>query len=192
MLNNVASCMQPPLLYITATSQTHSQSQAHSRCDVTNVMSSATGRATVSHLAIILVYIEFAWNYAGFDSNYYYFTRLTPIVEETLTSGKYVSLFLIWIIYIYTYIKVKKLHDNPHIFWRNNTKNGNQRKLRKWREQMHPFCCYSSSEHINCHSIQAARKKYPNNIKRALDFYYYSPFLHGNISVCKTWHARNS
>ena len=27
---------------------------------------------------------------------------------------------------------------------------------------MHPFCCYSSSENINCHSIQ--------------DFYYYSQF----------------
>ena len=24
---------------------------------------------------------------------------------------------------------------------------------------MHAFCCYSSSENINCHSIQAARKK---------------------------------
>ena len=60
VLNDVASCMQPPLLYVTATSQTHSQSQAHSHCDVTNVMSSAAGRATVSHLAIIVVYIEFA------------------------------------------------------------------------------------------------------------------------------------
>ena len=50
---------------------------------------------------------------------------------------------------------------------------------------MHSFCCYFSSENINCHSIQAARKKYANNIKRALDFYYYSQFLYGNISVCK-------
>ena len=41
---------------------------------------------------------------------------------------------------------------------------------------MHPFCCYSSSEIINCHSIQDTRKKYANNIKRALDFYYYSQF----------------
>ena len=37
---------------------------------------------------------------------------------------------------------------------------------------MHPFCCYSSSENINCHSIQAARKKYANNIKCTLDFYF--------------------
>ena len=50
---------------------------------------------------------------------------------------------------------------------------------------MHSFCCYFSSENINWHSIQAARKKYANNIKRALDFYYYSQFLYGNISVCK-------
>ena len=41
---------------------------------------------------------------------------------------------------------------------------------------MHPFSCYSSSENINCHSIQAARKKFANNIKHALDFYYYSQF----------------
>ena len=41
---------------------------------------------------------------------------------------------------------------------------------------MHPFCCYSSSENIDCHSIQAARKKYANNIKCTLDFYYNSQF----------------
>ena len=41
---------------------------------------------------------------------------------------------------------------------------------------MHPFCCYSSSENIDCHSIQAARKKYANNNKCTLDFYYYSQF----------------
>ena len=35
---------------------------------------------------------------------------------------------------------------------------------------MHPFCCYSSSENINCYSIQAARKNYANNIKSALTF----------------------
>ena len=42
---------------------------------------------------------------------------------------------------------------------------------------MHHFCCYSSSENINCHSIQATRKKSANNIKLALDFYYYSQFI---------------
>ena len=41
---------------------------------------------------------------------------------------------------------------------------------------MQPSCCYSSSENIDCHSIQATRKKYANNIKRTLDFYYYSQF----------------
>ena len=54
-------------------------SQAHSHCDVTHVMSSAAGRATVSHLAIIVVYIQFAGNNAGFDSNYYYFMRLAQL-----------------------------------------------------------------------------------------------------------------
>ena len=100
---------------------------------------------------------------------------LWPIVEETLTSGKYISLFLISILYIY--IKFKKLRD---------AKTGNQRKLRKWKEQMLPFC-YSSSEYINCHSIQAARKKYVNNIKRTLDFYYYLPFLYGNTLSFSTY-----
>ena len=52
---------------------------------------------------------------------------------------------------------------------------------------MHPFCCYSSSENIHCNSIQAARKKYVNNIKHALDFYYYSPFLYGNTLSFSTY-----
>ena len=43
-----------------------------------------------------------------------------PIVEETLTSGKYIWLFLILILYIY--IKLKKLLDAPRIFWRNTQK----------------------------------------------------------------------
>ena len=103
------------------------------------------------------------------------------IMEEALTSGKYISLFLISIIYIYTY-KIKKITWCPTYFLKKYAKTGNQRKLRKWREQMHPFC-YLSSENINCRSIQAARKKYVNNIKRALDFYYYSPFLYGIMAT---------
>ena len=54
-------------------------------------------------------------------------------------------------------------------------------------EQMPPFCCYSSSENINCRSIQAARKKYVNNIKRTMDFYYYSPFLYGKTLSFSTY-----
>ena len=42
------------------------------------------------------------------------YSNLHSIVEETLTSGKYVLLFLISILYIYIYLK--KLRDNPHIF----------------------------------------------------------------------------
>ena len=48
------------------------------------------------------------------------YQRAEAIVEETLTSGKYVSLFLISI--LYTYIKFKKLRANPHVFWRNTQK----------------------------------------------------------------------
>ena len=112
---------------------------------------------------------------------YYFHTSLLwPIVEETLTSGKYISLFLISN-FIYIYIKLKKLRDSSRIFWKNT------QKLCKWREQMHHFWCYSSSENINCHCIHAARKKSANNIKSALDFYYYSTFLYGNI-----WPAGNT
>ena len=46
--------------------------------------------------------------------------RSLPIVEETLTSGKYISLFLISNLYIY--IKLKKLRDAPRKFWRNTQK----------------------------------------------------------------------
>ena len=38
------------------------------------------------------------------------------IVEETLTSGEYISLFLISILNIYIYKKIKELHYNRHIF----------------------------------------------------------------------------
>ena len=109
------------------------------------------------------------------------------IVEETLTSGKYISLFLILILYIYIY-NFKKNTWRPAYFLKKYAKTGNQRKLRKWREQMHPFCWYSSSENINCNSVQAARKKYVNNIKCALDFYYYSPFLYGNTEFLNIWY----
>ena len=56
-------------------------------------------------------------------------------MEETLTSGKYILLFLILIlyihIYIYIYMKLKKLRDDPRIYYRNNAKTDNQRKLHK-------------------------------------------------------------
>ena len=48
---------------------------------------------------------------------------------------------------------------------------------------MHHFCFYSSSKNINCDSIQAARKKYANNIKRALNFYYYSQFYMATVQT---------
>ena len=153
--------------------------------------------------AIIVIYIEFAWNYAGFNSNYFYFMRHTQLWKSPNYSNKslnYSSVGDSWIpvhcgrnthfrqicfavpnfnfIYIYN---IKKITWQPAYFLKKYAITGNQRKLRKWREQMHPICCYSS-QNINCHSIQAARKKYANNIKRALDYYYYYlPFLYGNI-----------
>ena len=38
------------------------------------------------------------------------------------------------------------------------------------------YVAIAHSENINCHSRQAARKKYAKNIKHALDFSYYSQF----------------
>ena len=36
-------------------------------------------RCWKSHLPIMVVHIEFAWNYAAFNSNYYHFMRLTQL-----------------------------------------------------------------------------------------------------------------
>ena len=68
---------------------------------------------------------------------------------------------------------------------------GNQRKLRKWREQIHPFCCYSSIDNIDCCSIQATRKKCANNIERTLDFYYSSQFHMATSLASTAWCACN-
>ena len=62
---------------------------------------------------------------------------LGPIVEETLTSGEYVSLFPISILNIY--MKFEELRDNQRNFWENKAKICKQRKLCKWRDQMHYF-----------------------------------------------------
>ena len=42
---------------------------------------------------------------------------------------------------------------------------------------MHPFYSYSSSENIDCHSIQAVKKNYANNIKHTLNFCYIQNFI---------------
>ena len=49
-----------------------------------------------------------------YNCKHTYACMLTPIMEETLTSGKYVLLFLISIS-LYIYIKCKKLRDDPQI-----------------------------------------------------------------------------
>ena len=63
---------------------------------------------------------------------------MQPIVEETLTSGKYVSLFLISILNIYIW-NLKNYMTTGIIFEKNNAKTGKQRKQCKWRDQMHHF-----------------------------------------------------
>ena len=35
----------------------------------------------MAHLALIVVYIEFAWNYISFASNYYYFMKTTRLLK---------------------------------------------------------------------------------------------------------------
>ena len=42
---------------------------------------------------------------------------------------------------------------------------------------MHPFYCYSSSENINCHGIQAARKKYANKLNTLWTFIIIHNFI---------------
>ena len=53
---------------------------------------------------------------------------------------------------------------------------------------MHSFCCYSSIENADCQSIHAARKNYANNIKRTLDFYYYSQFYMATFQTATVQH----
>ena len=54
----------------------------------------------------------------------------------------------------YAYMKFEELCDNGHKFLRKNAKTGKQRKLCKWRDQMHHFFIILC-DNINCHCIQA-------------------------------------
>ena len=125
-----------------------------------------------------------SWNFIYNPQKLLY---LLAIVEETLTSVRQIYFFVSNFNFIYIYIKLKKLRDTPHIFWRNTQKLAIRENCASEENKCTLFCCYSSSENINCHSIHAARKKYVNNIKRALDFYYYSPFLYGNTLSFSTY-----
>ena len=42
----------------------------------------------IAHIALIVVYIEFAWNYASFNSNYYYFMKTTHLLKPQSSAGK--------------------------------------------------------------------------------------------------------
>ena len=44
------------------------------------------------------------------------------------------------------------------------------------RDEMQIFCCYSSSDNINCHSIPRPKKKYANKTECTLDFSYSTQF----------------
>ena len=45
------------------------------------------------HQTWIVVYIEFAWNYTGFNSNYYYFTRITQLWKSQNYTNKFQNNF---------------------------------------------------------------------------------------------------
>ena len=42
----------------------------------------------MAHLALLVVYIEFAWNYASFNSNDYYFMKTKHILKPQSYAGK--------------------------------------------------------------------------------------------------------
>ena len=43
----------------------------------------------MSHQTSIVVYIEFAWNYTGFNSNYYYLMRITQLWKSPNYANKF-------------------------------------------------------------------------------------------------------
>ena len=84
--------------------------------------------------------------------------------------------------FIYIYIKLKKLCDAAHIFWRNTQKLQSEKTAQVKRTNAPSLVVILQVKTFIAivYTIQVARKKYVNKIKRALDFYYYSPFLYGN------------
>ena len=42
----------------------------------------------MAHVALIVVYIEFASNYASFNTNYYYFMKTTHLLKPQSYAGK--------------------------------------------------------------------------------------------------------
>ena len=120
----------------------------------------------MSHQTSIVVYIEFAWNYTGFNSNYYYFMRILQLWKSPNYANKfqnYSSVCDSWIpvwtrphcgsithfiqIHFSLLISILNIYiqnlnnymTTSIIFWRNNAITGNQKKLCNWRDQMHHF-----------------------------------------------------
>ena len=57
--------------------------------------------AWMAHLALIVVYIEFAWNYVRFNSNDYYFMRFTHLRKSPNYANKSLNYFAVgdsWIL----------------------------------------------------------------------------------------------
>ena len=49
----------------------------------------------MAHLALIVVYIEFAWNYVRFKSNDYYFIRFTHLRKSQNYANKSLNYFAV-------------------------------------------------------------------------------------------------
>ena len=78
------------------------------------------------------------------------------IMEKTLTKSYFrriCSLFLISILNIYIYMKFEELRDNQHNFWRNAKLASRENYASK--EIKCTIFYNSSSDNVNCHSVQA-------------------------------------
>ena len=76
----------------------------------------------------------------------------------------------------YEHMKFEKLHDSRHIFEEITQKLASRENYAS-EDKIHHFFYYSSSDNVNCHSIQATINQYANNIDRSRETtYYYSQF----------------
>ena len=79
----------------------------------------------------------------------FHFPTVT-IMEETLTSGEYVPNFN----FKYVYMKFEKLRDNWHVFEEITQKLASRENYASEEIKFTIFYC-SSSDKLNCHSLQA-------------------------------------
>ena len=72
----------------------------------------------MAHLALIVVYLEFAWNYVHFNSNDYYFMRFTHLRKSPNYANKSLNYFAVgdtWIT-VWTYFRYSTFWDSFGIF----------------------------------------------------------------------------